>query len=442
MIKKLVALTITLGIITTLTTSAWAGGTDTENGTINGDGIVSGTEAATSTLTGSVSATPSSAPVKVNNLPKYDITKLLTLFDDKYRAENFRSMDTILPSTIIKASNSPYSFEKNIKPLKNLTYTYDGKKKQLSVLLEQTQTTGLIVIKNGTIVHEEYYLGNSMTASNTSWSMVKPYLSALIGIAIQDKKINSVNDKVTKYLPELSNSAYKGVTIKQVLQMSSGAKFNEDYADPSSDVSKMIPALFFFNMPASQIVAKVTSESKPGTFKYKSVDAQVLGMLIHKTTGLQPDKYLEKKLWQPLGMESNAYWNTDMRGNDLSFGFLSATLRDFAKFGQLYMNNGKWGNQQIIPKQWIQESVHPDRDSLKPGVASSDFGYQYQWWYPKDNNGTEFVAIGMSGQYTYVNQLEKVVIVKTSADANFYGDNYENITAFRTIVGDLKKSKK
>lgn len=440
MTKKLVALTITLGIITTPTTSAWAGGDGI--GTATSTLIGTGSRTVSGSGSISISTTPSPAPVKVINLPKYDITKLLTLFDDKYRAENFRSMNTILPSTIIKASNSTYQFKEYIKPLKNLTYTYKGKNKQLIELLEQTQTTGFIVIKNGTIVHEEYYLGNSMTANNTSWSMVKPYLSAMIGIAIQDKKINSVNDKVTKYLPELSNSAYKGVTIKQVLQMSSGAKFNEDYADLSSDVSKMIPALFFFNTPASQIVANVTSESKPGTFKYKSVDAQVLGMLIHKTTGLQPDKYLEKKLWQPLGMESNAYWNTDMLGNDLSFGFLSATLRDFAKFGELYINDGKWGKQQIIPKQWIQESVHPDRDSLKPGVASSDFGYQYQWWYPKDNNGSEFVAIGMSGQYTYVNQLEKVVIVKTSADANFYGDNYENIIAFRTIVDDLKKSMK
>ncbi|MCY9517839.1 serine hydrolase [Paenibacillus apiarius] len=137
-------------------------------------------------------------------------------------------------------------------------------------------------------------------------------------------------------------------------------------------------------------------------------------------------------------MESDAFFGTDLHGNQLVMGFLNATLRDYAKFGLLYMNNGAWNGKQILSEQWVKESVTPDRKELQPGVASPEFGYQYQWWNPLGSDGSEFSAIGIWGQYIYVNQKEGVVIVKTSTDPDFLANEHETMIAFRAIADAVK----
>ncbi|MFM6321437.1 MAG: serine hydrolase domain-containing protein [Microcystis panniformis] len=360
----------------------------------------------------------------------------LSLFESGKRARNFREMRKIFPSQPIKASNSPYFFKEDLHNL-DVTYEFRGHKNKMSEFLEKTETTGILVIKDEKIFYEKYFQGNSNLDKNTSWSVAKSFTSALVGIAISEGYITSVDDKITKYLPELINSGYQNVSIKQVLQMSSGVKFSEDYDNDSSDISKLLPQLFLYMQPIKKVVLNFPSEYTPGTrFHYISLDTQILGLLIERATGQKFASYFETKLWQPLGAESDAFWLTDNHHTELTFCCLNATLRDYAKFGLLYLNQGYFNGRQIVPESWIKESIVPDSPHLQAGATSEEYGkwgYQYQWWIPTDSNG-DYSAVGVWGQYIYVAPKEKVVIVKTSSGLTKPQDDDEAVALFRAIA--------
>lgn len=365
----------------------------------------------------------------------------LSLFDDNKRAWNFRNISKIFPSKNIHASEVPFRLKKQLISLENLTYTYNAQQLSMVELLYRTETTGLLVLKNNVIVYEEYFLGNTARDKNTSWSMAKSFISALVGIAISEGYIESINDPITKYMPELSKSGYSNVPIKHVLQMSSGVKFSEDYDNSSSDINNLLPQLFLNMRPIKKVVFDFPSENYSGQkFHYMSLDTQILGLLIERVT-LQPvATYFEKKLWQPLGAESNATWLTDNYQTELTFCCLNATLRDFAKFGLLYMNDGYFNGRQIIPKNWVKESVVPDSAHLQVGATSEKYGrwgYQYQWWIPQGADG-DYSAVGVWGQYIYVNPKKEVVIVKTSSGFTTPEVDDEVIALFRAITKGIK----
>jgi Beta-lactamase len=162
----------------------------------------------------------------------------LSLFNFEKRAKKFRNMQSIFPSKQIKSSVKPYFLKENIRTL-NISYEFQGRSYVMEELLRKTETTGILVIKNNSIVFEKYFQGNSTSDKNTSWSMAKSFTSALIGIAIMEGYINNVNDPITKYLPELAQSGYQNVPIKYILQMSSGVRFSENYDDDSSDINNL-----------------------------------------------------------------------------------------------------------------------------------------------------------------------------------------------------------
>jgi CubicO group peptidase (beta-lactamase class C family) len=172
----------------------------------------------------------------------------------------------------------------------------------------------------------------------------------------------------------------------------------------------------------------LTREVPPGTFnRYNSMDAQVLGMILRRTTGKTQADYLEEKLWSPLGMESDAYWITDDQGVEFAAGGLIATLRDFAKLGRLYANGGRWNDVQIVPADWVHASITPDAPHLVPGKrASSDsaWGYGFQWWVPDDSGA--FSAVGIYNQFVYINPAMHLVIAKTSANHSYGLKNDES----------------
>ncbi len=296
-----------------------------------------------------------------------------------------------------------------------------------------------------------HFLGNTAQTRTISWSVAKSFVSALVGIAMREGKIRGVDAAVTDYVPQLAGSGYDGVRLKNVLQMSSGVRFREDYGDLSSDINRMGIDLSL-GIPLSRFVAGLANEKPPGTYnRYVSMDTQVLGMVLASATGQNLSAYLEEKIWSRIRAESDAYWLLDGEGVEWAFGGLNMTLRDYGRFGLLYLRGGQWDGQSIVPSEWIRASVTPDAPHLMPGknpASDSRFGYGYQWWIPEaagaEGSGkpsSEFLAIGAYGQYIYVAPDHGLVIVKTSADRDFQTDDYESdfetLAALRAIAGSL-----
>lgn len=359
----------------------------------------------------------------------------ITLFAEGNRVENFRNMDNVFPFKDVAAGDSTWAFAQATDPLPE-NYVYNGEQRRLDQFLDETTTTGLIVVRNGAITHEDYRLGADETSRFTSWSMAKSVVSALIGVAIKEGYIASVDDPVDRYVPALVGSGYEGVTIEQTLTMSSGVGFDEDYDSLMSDVNRL-----FFGLatgtPLVETLADLEREREPGTYNnYISSDTAVLGLVLEAATGMPAEAYLESRIWVPMGAEADAFWNTGREGPVLPFCCLNATLRDYARFGHLFLEGGARQDVQIVPRDWVANSTRPTAPHLEPGENPASFwtlGYGYQWWIPEDPRD-EFLAIGIWGQYIYVDRVRDVVIVKTSADYDFDIRDYESIAVFRAIA--------
>ncbi len=360
----------------------------------------------------------------------------ITLFADETRVENFRAMDQIFPSRYIEPSTDVWEFTYDERPLPS-TYRWQGENHGVIDFLERTETTGLLVVQNGRILHESYYQGNDETSPATSWSVAKSFLSALVGIALEQGDISSIDDPVTDYVPELVGSGYDGVPIKHILTMSSGVAFDEDYDNMLSDINMIFVRAFAFGTPMVDTIAQLERVREPGIYNdYISSDSMVLGLLLEQATGQPVSDYLEAMLWQPAGMEAEAFWNLDRTGTEISFCCLNATLRDYARFGRLYLNNGQRDGNQIIPADWVAASTTPQGSHLEPGDNPDSFwtlGYGYQWWVPEEPDG-DYLAIGIWGQYIYVYPRYDMVIVKSSTDYWFDENDHETLALFRSIA--------
>jgi hypothetical protein len=275
-------------------------------------------------------------------------------------------------------------------------------------------------------------------------SVSKSIVSFLVGVAMTEGSISSLQDPVDKYAPTLKGSGYEGVSLKNVLQMSSGIRFYEDYEDLKSGLERMVVS--FTTGSLNDFVATLANERKPGTYnRYVSADTQVLGMVLEGATGENLTEYTSEKLWRVLGAEYEAEWLTDPEGTEMAFGGFNAALRDYARFGLLYLNQGRnYQGRQLVPADWVKASVTPDAPHLMPGRgnpnSSFPMGYGYQWWVPENPEG-DFLAIGIYGQFIYVHPGHDVVIAKTSAyvDYNNSGDEmeFESVEAFRAIARAL-----
>ncbi len=350
--------------------------------------------------------------------------RVVHLFDQDVIVENFLTMETIFPVSTIAPAKTPFIFPQGTALPLPQSFIYQGETIDVQQWFDETQTTGLLVIKNGEIIFEDYYRGHREDGHHISWSVAKSFTSALVGIALEEGAFGSIEDPVTQYVPELNGSSYDGVRIKDILQMSSGAKFNEDYGDYDSDINKF-GRILALGGSLDDFSASLDREVEPGSrHHYVSIDTQVLGMLLVRVTGKSLSQYLQEKIWQPLGMEYPAYFITDDSGMELALGGLNVSLRDYAKLGQLYLNNGRWGDQQIVPEQWVRDSVTPDAPHLLPGdnpLSDSVWGYGYQWWIPTDPDG-DFLAAGIYNQYIYIYPKHGLVIVKNTANHNYTSD--------------------
>ena len=374
------------------------------------------------------------------------VYKLTNLYNEKTIAHNFINMDKVfIASEPINPSDNPYTFEKIDFSLPE-KYLFEGSEHDLEEGLAHFKTDGLIILHNNKTLYEEYWNGNNRYSKHISWSVAKSFLSALIGIAIDEGLIDSIDDPTTKYLPEFKGTGYDGVKIKNLLQMSSGVAFNEDYADPNSDINKFGRATAR-GMPFKDFAKTLKNGREQGTYNhYVSIDTQVLAMILESVTNMPLREYLYKKIWNKIGMENDAYYITDKTGMDLALGGLNATLRDYAKFGYLYLNNGNWFGEQIIPEHWVIDSHTPDAPHLMPNagdeLSSSEWGYGYQWWVPGDPM-TDYTAHGVYNQFVYVDPVSGVVIAKTSSNHRFRSEkDYSkavHIAMFRAIAKHISK---
>lgn len=362
----------------------------------------------------------------------------ITLFAEDKRVANFRSMEHVFPTRPVAAGGEIWSFDEAPRPLPD-SYPYQGSDRSLATFLDDTVTTGFLVAVDGTIVHETYRLGAEATSRFTSWSVAKSVLSALIGIAIDEGHIGGLDDPLTQYIPELAGSGYDGVSIKDALTMSSGVAFDETYDSFTSDVNQLFSALAR-GQEMVQVLAALERERPPGTYNnYISSDSIALGLALEAATGVPNEDYMSSRLWQPMGAEHSAHWNTGRASGVLPFCCLNATLRDYARFGRLFLNAGARDGVQIVPRAWVRDATRPTAPHLEPGENPASFwtfGYGYHWWVPEDPQG-DFLAIGIWGQFVYVHPARRVVIVKTSADAGFDDRDHETVAVFRAIAAHV-----
>lgn len=292
--------------------------------------------------------------------------------------------------------------------------------------------TGLVILHDGRLVHESYHLFTGADDLRISWSVAKSFLSALFGILQAEGAFASLDDPVVKYAPALAGSAYDGASIHDVLTMSSGVAFNEDYLDFNSDINKMGRVLALGGSMDGFAAGLTACAAEPGTrWHYVSIDTHVLGMVIRGATGRDIPELLAEKLLAPLGLEAAPIMLTDGYGESFVLGGLNLRTRDYARFGQMVLQGGAWQGQQIVPADWITTSTRPQ--------AADGSAYGYQWWIPANAAPGEVMAQGIYGQYIYINPGLGVVIAVNAADRGFEdaGVADGNIAMFRAIAAGL-----
>ncbi len=314
------------------------------------------------------------------------------------------------PSRTLTASATPFQFMDGKGSMKMPKLTIKGKSYTLDEFNEANKTVAFLIIRNDSILFEHYYDGYSRTSIVPSFSVAKSFTSALIGCAIADGYIKSENEPITNYIPELKNAGFDKVSIRHVLQMTSGLKFNESYYNPFGDA-----ATFYYGRKLRKSIAKMKMEEAPGTdFEYQSGNTQLLGLILERALKTKTvTQYLQEKIWTPLQMETPASWSIDKKkeGLEKTFCCINATAVDFAKFGRLYLNKGNWNGQQLVPADWVAAST-----KLDTAEASVKY-YQYQWWIPRP--GRDFMAEGILGQFIYVCPEKNLVVVRLgSSTAN------------------------
>lgn len=314
----------------------------------------------------------------------------------------FRTMDRIpilAKANIIEAGDDVYPLPKGDP----MTIGTD-----IDAYLKAQRTAGLVIVQDGKIRLEKYGLDFSGDGRWTSFSVAKSFTSTLVGAAIKDGYIKSIEDKVSAYIPDLKGSAYDDVTIRQLLTMTSGVKWNEDYADPKSDVA-------LFNQHKAEdgmdvtvsYMRKLPREAPAGTkWVYKTGETNLIGVLVSSATKKKPSDYLSERIWAPFGMEQDASWLLGATGHEISGCCIQASTRDYARFGMFMLGGAMAGGEAVLPDGWIVPATTKQADI---GVAGK--GYGFQWWTYDDGS---YAAQGIFGQGIFIDPKRRLVIASNS----------------------------
>jgi CubicO group peptidase (beta-lactamase class C family) len=348
------------------------------------------------------------------------------------QVNTFRNIDRLFPVRVVKRGDRVYPLPARDVQLENFDIVSDGKIYDLYDYLSLNRVSGILVIKNGEIAFEKYFLGNNESTLWMSMSVVKSITAMLVGAAIKDGHINSIDDQVVDYLPQFRGSAYDGVSIRHILQMASGAGWNETYTDPGSDRRRMLDAQIAQQPGAIlDLMAGLPRIAEPGTrWNYSTGETHVVGALVRAATGVPVAEYLSRKIWARMGMESDASWWLDSPdGLEVGGSGLSATLRDYGRFGLFMLNKGVIDGEAVLPEGWVEEASRPKV------IGNQVIEYGYMLWPLR--NGS-YSAIGIFGQFVYVNPAKNLVVAMWSAQPKPEGrhvvDEYEFLATLSEIV--------
>jgi len=351
------------------------------------------------------------------------------------QVRTFRHIERLFPTRTIRRGTHVYPLPKSDFPFQRVEFTSAGKRYDLYDYLSLNRVSGLLILKNGKIVLERYELGNTESTRWMSMSIAKSISSTLVGVAIHDGYIRSIDDPITTYLPTLIGSAYEGVTVRNLLQMASGVRWDETYTQPGSDRRRMLQAQID-GRPGSilQLMSKLPRAAAPGTvWNYSTGETSVVGELIHAAVKKPVAQYLSERIWSNFGMESDAtWWLESQNGQEISGSGLSAVLRDYARFGLFVLNGGVIDGKAIVPENWFA-----DAGSSKL-IGGKKVNYGYMWWIPDASANPvhegALLAEGIFGQYLYINPRESVVVAVWSARPKPTGSSTINDEDFFAAV--------
>ena len=328
------------------------------------------------------------------------------------QVRTFRHIDRLFPVRVVKHGPYVLALPPSAKRLPRFKFTSGGKPFDLIDYMALNRVTALLVLKDGKIAYEDYEMGNDEKTRWMSMSMVKSITSSLMGAAIQQGYIHGIDDSVTQYVAKLKGSAYDGVSIRYLLQIASGVKWDETYTDPASDRRRMLEAQIAQHPGAIlDLMSKLPRAGAPGTiWNYSTGETFVAGAVVRAAVGRPLAQYLSERIWTKMGMEADAtWWLESPDGLEIGGSGLSATLRDYGRFGLFLMNDGVAKGERILPEGWVHEAG----SSKTIGGKVVDYGYMI-WPFsasPGSVNQGAFQAVGIYGQHIYVNPRERVVIV-------------------------------
>jgi CubicO group peptidase (beta-lactamase class C family) len=373
-------------------------------------------------------AFPGSAQVPL----KSDTPRIL-FWTPERQSTGYRSIEKIFKVVTVKRGSKVHPLRKAPRQL-SPTWTYADRQWTVADYMKANRTSGVLVLKDGKIVLERYGLGRTPKDRWTSFSVAKSLTSTLVGAALQDGKIKGLDAVVTDYVPELKGSAYEGVTVRQLLMMSSGVKWNEDYTDPKSDVAQAgaggsEPGID----PLVSYMRRLPRDAEPGTkWHYDTGETDMVGIMVSNAVGEPLSQYLSEKVWTTYGMEQDAVWMVDGSGKQERGGCcISMTLRDYARVGQFILDGGEAQGRQVVPSWWVEQATSKEIDN---GAG----GYGYFWWI-RENGSYE--AVGIFGQSITTFRDDRLIIVINSAWPVATSKDYSAArTAFINAIHEAAKS--
>ena len=328
----------------------------------------------------------------------------------------YSQFDQLFATRVVPRAAKPWPYRRATTEPK-LFYEFQSNRYSIEDYLRRNPTTGLLIAKDDTILFERYQYDRTDRHRFLSQSMAKTITAMLIGIAVSDGAIKSIDDVAATYVGELAGTEYGKTSIRDLLHMSSGVAFSEIY-DGKDDISRLVADLFgpSGKSPAAS-VAQFTTRAQPAGTKwhYASAETEVLGLVLRAAVGRPVTDYLREKIWQAIGTEADASWAIDGTGHEITFCCFNAVLRDYARLGRLLAFDGMWEGRQLIPRQWVLDAttVRSADTYLAPGVATPVYGYGYQVWILPGSE-RRFVLLGIRGQMIFVDPASKLVLAHTA----------------------------
>lgn len=319
-----------------------------------------------------------------------------------------RTLSEAFPTRTVSRGGPIAMLPESPRDLEGVAYEHDGQRHTFAEFLDRNHTQGIVVLHRGAVAFERYFGTADDGSRFTSWSVNKSFTATLVGMALAEGKIRSLDDTLEDYIPALRGTSYEGVTIDQALRMRSGVAFSEEYTEGGSDIAEyMRYSVIEQFASADELAAAYPRAADPGSvFNYNTAETQILGWLVREATQKSHSAYLEEKLWRPLGMEHDAAIVLDRPGPDgveMAGCCLNASLRDWARFGQLHLQNGVWRGERLLAEDWVARATSPS--------AAGDTFYGYQWWLFGESR---YSAQGVHGQFIFVNPAHDLVIAKAS----------------------------